>query len=242
MLRLARLYALAGNREEALRTLDSISANFPASETAPSAHEIEALRVELRNDSNQNSEPSAEEVAALEQQLRREPNNSKVLARLGSYYRTRDANRSLAYYRRASDLEPRNADYATGYAAALVQARRFNEAVAILRRILNVEPENYAARANLAISLYELKLFPESIEEYRWLLKSRPTLAVAHYFIATALDRMGQFQDALAEYETFLAQANAQTNQLEIEKVNLRLPALRQQIRNGQGVKKRRAN
>ncbi|HMF57721.1 MAG TPA: tetratricopeptide repeat protein, partial [Pyrinomonadaceae bacterium] len=238
-LRLARVYSMAGNRNEAGRVLASLpSTGLPAN----IAREVEALRGELSSSENPGAEPSAEEVASLEQRLTREPDNARVLASLGGYYRTRDANRSLAYYRRASDIAPRNADYATGYAAALVQARRFDEAVAILRRILNVEPENYAAHANMAISLYELKRFPESIEEYRWLLKSKPNLAVAHFFVATALDRMGQLQDALTEYETFLAQADAQANQLEIEKVKLRLPSLRQQIRNGQGIKKKHTN
>ncbi|OLE53353.1 MAG: hypothetical protein AUG51_13585 [Acidobacteria bacterium 13_1_20CM_3_53_8] len=241
-LRLARVYLLSDNRDEARRVFASIDTLATTGMPAKLANEIEALRLELRRDDNHSAEPSAEEVAALEQQSMREPNNPKILAQLGSYYRTLDANRSLEYYRRASAIEPRNAGYATGYAAALVQARRFDEAVAILRRILNVEPENYAAHANLAISLYELKRFPESIEEYRWLLKSKPNLAVAHFFIATALDHMGQFQDALTEYQTFLAQADAQSNSLEIEKVNLRLPSLRQQIRNGQGVKKKRTN
>ena len=54
-----------------------------------------------------------------------EPRNAALWARLGALYRTVDPPRSLDSYRRAVDLEPANADYATGYAAALVQGRRF---------------------------------------------------------------------------------------------------------------------
>ena len=46
-----------------------------------------------------------------------------------------------------------------------------------------------------------------------------------------------QLMEALDAYETFLAHADARTNQLEIEKVNLRLPSLRKQIKLGQGAK-----
>jgi hypothetical protein len=45
--------------------------------------------------------------------------------------------------------------------------------------------------------------------------------------------------EALASYEKFLSTADAKTNQLEIDKVKLRLPTLRRQIKLGEGVKKK---
>jgi ATP/maltotriose-dependent transcriptional regulator MalT len=74
--------------------------------------------------------------------------------------------------------------------------------------------------------------------EYKWIERAKPELAVIHFFIAISHDRMGEYEAALAEYETFLARADASVNQLEIEKVNLRLPSLRNQIKRGEGVKK----
>jgi hypothetical protein len=62
---------------------------------------------------------------------------------------------------------------------------------------------------------------------------------VAHYFIATAHDYLGEYPEALASYEKFLSLADAKTNQLEIDKVKLRLPSLQRQIKLGQGVKKK---
>jgi tetratricopeptide (TPR) repeat protein len=162
-----------------------------------------------------------------------------LLARLGAAYRTVDPNRSLDYYKRAATIEPANADYATGYSSALVQARRFPEAAAILRRVIAAAPDNYAAHANLATALYELKQFTSAIEEYEWLLKTKPDLSVAYYFIATAHDYLGEYPEAMAAYESFLARADTKTNQLELEKVNLRLPSLQRQIKLGQGVKKK---
>jgi hypothetical protein len=52
-------------------------------------------------------------------------------------------------------------------------------------------------------------------------------------------DYLGQYQEALTAYETFLARANAKDNQLEIEKINLRLPSLRRQIARGEGTKRK---
>ena len=70
-------------------------------------------------------------------------------------------------------------------------------------------------------------------------MKAKPDLTVTHYFIATTHDYLGEYEQALAAYELFLAGADPKTNQLEIEKVNLRLPSLRRQIQLGQGVKRK---
>ena len=76
-----------------------------------------------------NSDDLDQAREALEKLLKKNPNNAKLLARLGASYRTSDPNRSLDFYRRAMELEPANADFATGYSSALVRARRFAEAV-----------------------------------------------------------------------------------------------------------------
>jgi hypothetical protein len=76
--------------------------------------------------------------------------------------------------------------------------------------------------------------------EYKWIGQAKPDLAVVYFFIATAHDKLGEYEDALGAYETFLARADAKSNQLEIEKVNLRLPSLRNQIKRGEGAKKDR--
>jgi tetratricopeptide (TPR) repeat protein len=109
----------------------------------------------------------------------------------------------------------------------------------VLRKVLAVAPDNYAAHANLATSLYELKQFAQALGEYEWLLKAKPDLTVAYYFIATAHDNLGEYEPALAAYESFLARADVKANQLEIEKVKLRLPSLRRQIQLGPGVKQK---
>ena len=176
---------------------------------------------------------------ALEKLLEKNPRNAMLLARLGASHRTDNPTRSLDYYRQAAQIKPDSAEYALGYAAALVQVRRFAEAVAILRQVVNRNPDNYAAHANLATALYESKRYSEALPEYQWILAAKPEAVVAHYFIATAHDYLGEYVEALAAYEKFLAAADAKTNQLEIDKVKLRLPSLRRQIELGEGKKKK---
>lgn len=228
---LARIYAQAGKTDDALKTLDALD------EASRSHPEAVSLRSSLTKDCGSFT---AEERAAEEELLKQQPRNASLLACLGAALRTTDPTRSLDFYRQAAEIEPRNLRYATGYAAALVQARRFAEAAVILRRILDIEPDNFAARTNLATALYELKQFPAALTEFKWLVETKPDLVVAYYFIASAHDFLGEYADALAAYETFLARADAQKNQLEIDKINLRLPSLRNQIKRGGGAKKRR--
>lgn len=177
-------------------------------------------------------------VPALEELLRRDPGNASAHACLGAAARKLDPAKSLEHYRAAAELDSKSVKYATGYAAALVQLRRFAEAAIVLRRVLAVAPDDYAAHANLAAALDELKQYNEAIGEFKWLQQARPDLAVVYFFIARDYDLLGQYQLALESYEAFLARADPQQNQLEIEKVNLRLPLVRDLVKRGVKLKK----
>lgn len=236
MSRLAYVLQQAGRNEEASAVAKSagLEVQQPAGDgksgVVGTAEEIEAA----------NSDDPAVARKALEKLLERNPRSAMLLGRLGASYRTDDPARSLDFYRRASELQPDAAEYAIGYAAALVQARRFADAAHILRQVVRMNPQNYSARANLATALYESKSYSEAIPEYQWIVATKPEIAVAHYFIATSHDYLGEYPEALASYEKFLAAADAKTNQLEIDKVKLRLPSLRRQIQLGEGAKKKK--
>ena len=234
MSRLAYALQQAGKNEEAQAVAKSagIETQPPSGNGAAGVsgtpEEIEAA----------NSSDPAIARKALEKLLEKNPRNAMLLGRLGASYRTDDPAKALEYYRRASEIQPDAPEYALGYAAALVQARRFPEAAHILRQVVKLAPDNYAARANLATALYESKRYREAIPEYEWILSAKPEIIVAHYFIATSHDYLGEYPEALASYEKFLSVADAKINQLEIDKIKLRLPTLKRQIRLGEGVKK----
>jgi tetratricopeptide (TPR) repeat protein len=233
MARLAAAYENAGRHGDAERIAKTAGLIEPAD--AKSGNVIgTAEEINLAN-----GDDSVQARDALEKLLKKNPDNAVLLARLGASHRTIDPNRSLVFYRRALELDPANADFATGYSSALVQARRFADAVVVLRKVVLTAPDNYAAHANLATALYELKQFPEALVQYEWLLQHKPDLTVAHYFIATAHDYLGEYKQALVSYEAFLAHADQKANQLEIEKVKLRLPSLRRQIQRGEGAKQK---
>jgi len=239
--RLAADYDLAGKADEADRIAKLAGLNRPAQHAEGGPLKVVGTPEEIEAANSDDADAARKSLEIL---LVKNPNNALLLARLGAAYRTVDPNRSLDYYRRAATIEPANADYATGYSSALVQARRFAEAAVILRRVIASAPNNYTAHANLATALYESKQFVPALEQYEWLLKAKPELTVAYYFIATAHDYLGEYAEALGAYEAFLSRAEVKTNQLEIEKVRLRLPSLRRQIQLGQGAKRKnnRAN
>ncbi len=225
----ANRYGLIGKKGEARRVYDSLPEEAKQSKEG---RELFAALTDLP------CEETPEARAALEQLVKDDVKNASALACLGKLERVKNPERSAELYRRAAEAEPRNVDYAVGYAAALVQLRKFDVAAGILQRVVAAAPDHYEAHANLAAALSELKLYNRAIVEYKWIERAKPELAVVHYFIGIAHDRLGEYEEALAEYETFLARAEAGANQLEIEKVNLRLPSLRNQIKRGEGVKK----
>jgi len=178
-----------------------------------------------------NSDDPATARIALDKLVVKNPKYAELFARLGEVTRRTDPQKSAESYRRANEIDPANPKYATGYAAALVQLRRFAEAESILRRVLAAAPSEYTAHANLALALYELKRYAEALPEYEWLAAARPEIAATYFF--------GEYQQALDAYGKFLSRADPVNNKLDIEKVNLRLPRLRDQISRGQGIKRK---
>lgn len=225
----ANRYGLAGRKEEARRVYESLP------DEAKQSDDGRKLLAALADAA---CEDTPESRASLERLVAADAKNAGALACLGLLTRTTDPSASADFYRRAAEAEPQSVEHAVGYAAALVQLRRFGDAASILRRVIQVAPDKYEAHANLAAALYEMKLYNEAVVEYKWLSRARPELSVVHFFIATAHDRLGEYEAALEAYETFLSRADARVNQLEIEKVNLRLPSLRGQVKRGEGLKK----
>ena len=225
----AQLYERAGQRDDALRLLDSLP------EKDRKTPEVIALRTEILSEGEMN----AEQRAALEELLVRDPKNTSLLARLGNAYRRVDPVKSRDFYFRALQLEPKNEKFAVGYAAALVQSRQFGAAEKLLRQVLANNPDNYTAHANLALALFEMKRFPDALPEYEWLATAKPDIAATYFFIAIAHDNLREYQQALDAYQKFLSRADPVKHKLEIEKVNLRLPTLREQIKRGEGVKRK---
>ena len=218
---LARVWAESGVSEEAFKIIDSLDNQNS---------EVSLLRNEI-------IARGTKDVGLLEKQLEKEPKNPLILGRLCVLTRT-SPSKALEYCRRASEADPTNINPAIGFGAALVQAKQFDSAVKLLRNLLSLEKENYAIHANLATALFELNRYAEAKIEFQWLLNQKPDLAVAYYFLAIAHDNLAEYSDAQTNYLKFIQLADSKQNQLEIDKVNLRLPILEKQIKQGSGKKK----
>jgi tetratricopeptide (TPR) repeat protein len=231
----------------------------------PSAPELALLRIRLlllegKNDEaakaiEANKDPSTEildlkaqvaagtstDVSALEKQLAAEPKNATVLGRLCSIERTKDPLKAMEYCRRANEIDPTNVDFAIGYGAAMLQAKQYLQAAALFQKLQTASPENFTLRANLATALFQLKRYNEAKVQFQWITGKQPDNVIAYYFLAIAHDELGEYGDAMANYQIFLKKADAKTNQLEIDKVNLRLPILQRQLDAGKGRKNAKA-
>lgn len=235
-LQLARVYQLAGKFDEEQKILSAFGKS--PSDSGTQGEVIVVGTAKEIEDANSDDPKVAQ--TALEKLVVANPKNATLFARLGEVTRRNDPQKSAEAFRRANEIDPSNPKYATGYAAALVQLRRFADAEALLRRVIAAAPGEYAAHANLALALYELKRYAEALPEYEWLAATRPEIAATYFFIATAHDNLGEYQQALDAYEKFLSRADPTNSKLDIEKVNLRLPRLRDQISRGQGAKRKK--
>lgn len=212
---LVRALAESGSQAEALKILDAMDA---------ASAEVALLRTSI-------TAKNSADVPALEKQLETDGRNAALLGQLCNLTRASNPAKSLEYCRRASEAEPGNINHAVGYGAALVQAKQFAPAVALFRKLQPLAPDNFTLRANLATALFQLKRYAEAKTEYLWLTEKKPDLAVAYYFLAITHDSLAEYLDAMANYQQFLKLADPQMNGLEIEKVNLRLPALQKEIK-----------
>lgn len=217
LLRAQTLYA-SGDAEGALKVLTEIAQSLPAADS---------LRQEILAQTT--ADPTE-----LEKRLAADPKNASVLGRLCSILRIKNPAKALEYCRLANAAEPTKIEHAIGFGAALIQAKRFDDAVSLFRRLMPSAPDNATIRANLATALFFSKRYAEAKVEYRWLTDHQPNLAAAYYFLAISHDQLGEYADAMANYQQFLRLADERSN-LEIDKVNLRLPALQKQIRDGKG-------
>ena len=187
---------------------------------------------------------SGEAIASLEDLLKTAPERADIRAQLAALYMATAPGKALEQYLAAAKLKSEKLSYQLGAGTALVKLKRFSEAVEMLRRVIAQNPEGdtaYVAHTNLATALFEMDDFANAAREFLWILnqqKERKRAAVTLYFLGICFDKLGDLEQAQKAYNQFLANAIAD-NQLEIDKVKLRLPSLQRQLEKGQGKRKK---
>lgn len=235
-LRLAAALTQSKQFDEAQRLYQDVLQEDPGNSEARTA--LAAAMIE--------SGKGAEAIAQLESLIKAEPHRAALQAQLAELYLPTQPERALAAYQAAAKLEPNQPSHQIGIGSALVKLRRFQDAVAVLRPLAaqNLKDDlAYFAHTNLATALFELDDFPNAAREFVWVLNyqsrrgNQQRAAIALYFLGICFDKLGDYEQALKAYEQFLALATAD-NQLEIDKVKLRLPPLQRQLKEGKQKRK----
>ncbi|MDX2031731.1 MAG: tetratricopeptide repeat protein [Blastocatellia bacterium] len=237
--RLAEIYVRAKKIDEAIALYRQIVTEQPGNTHAQTA--LAALTLE--------SGQAGEAVAQLETLLKAEPNRADIRAKLAELLLPTAPEKALEQYAAAAKLEPNQPQYLIGVGSALVKLRRFQEAIPAMRQALAKGPREdlaYFAHTNLATALFELDDFQGAAREFIWILDhqqagapggDRKRAAITLYFLGICFDKLGDYEQALKAYNQFMTIATAD-NQLEIEKIKLRMPSLQRQIKEGKGRKK----
>jgi len=232
-LRLARALAQVRQSDEAIKLYQEVLKDDPANSEAQTAMAVALIE----------SGKGGEAIAQLESLVKAEPNRASLRAQLAELYLATQPEKALEQYAAAAKLEPNQPQHQVGVGSALVKLRRFPEAAALLRPLVNQSLKDdlaYVAHANLATALFEQDDFPNAAREYVWLLnhqRDQKRAAITLYFLGICFDKLGDYEQALKAYNQFLSLASAD-NQLEIEKVKLRMPSLQRQIKEGKGKRK----
>ncbi|MGH9839211.1 MAG: tetratricopeptide repeat protein [Blastocatellia bacterium] len=235
-LRLARALAQVRQADEAIKLYQEVLKDDPANSEAQTAMAVALIE----------SGKGGEAIAQLESLVKAEPNRSPLRAQLAELYLATQPEKALEHYAAAAKLEPNQPQYQVGIGSALVKLRRFPEAAQLLRPLIEKPNQNlkddlaYVAHANLATALFEQDDYPNAAREYLWLLnhqQDQKRAAITLYFLGICFDKLGDYEQALKAYNQFLSLASAD-NQLEIEKVKLRMPSLQRQIKEGKGRRK----
>ncbi len=238
MLRLASLHRAAKQYDEATKLYQQVA------DAEPTNQEARTTLAEILIESGK----SENAIAQLEALIKAEPNRPDLRSQLATLLVVNQPDKALQQYQAAAKLAPTNPNHQIGIGSALVKMKRFDEAIATLRPLLAQtlqEEQAYTARANFATALFELNDYPNAAREYIWLLDylakrgERKKTAVTTYLLGVCFDKFGDFEQALKAYQQFLSLA-ASEQQLEVEKVKLRLPSLQRQIAQGQGIKRKK--
>ncbi len=238
MLRLAALYRAAKQYDEATKLYQQVTDAEPTHQEARTA--LAEILIESGKAENA--------MAQLEALIKTEPNRPDLRSQLATLLVVNQPDKALEQYQAAAKLAPNNPNHLIGIGSALVKMKRYDEAIAALQPLLaqTLQAEQaYTARANFATALFELKDYPNAAREYVWLLDylakrgERKKTAVTTYLLGVCFDKFGDFEQALKAYQQFLSLATSE-QQLEVEKVKLRLPSLQRQIAQGQGIKRKK--
>nr|WP_306422129.1 tetratricopeptide repeat protein [Nostoc sp. CHAB 5715] len=119
---------------------------------------------------------------------------------------------AIAQYRKAIQLDPKDADAYYNLGIALKNQGKLDEAIAQYRKAIQLDPKHAGGYIGLGNVLSEQKKLDEAIAAYRQALKlpdisATPASAhtLAHNNLGLALEEKGKLEEAIAEYKRSIA-------------------------------------
>jgi tetratricopeptide (TPR) repeat protein len=120
------------------------------------------------------------------------------------YYELGDYPKAIGYFRKALQLDAKNARVRFNLALALVKANQAEEARLLLEQLRGLDPENLGLLEALAF-VYQIEGNTAEAESlYRHVLDRSPGSATARYNLAVLLEQLGRPEEALQQLETLL--------------------------------------
>ncbi len=112
-------------------------------------------------------------------------------------------------FRRALELNPREAAAQRFYARFCASMGRFDDALKAIKRSQALESNPAPAYSTLGLVLFWARRYDEAIENYQKILAANPANQTAHLYVGLAYAQQGQWAEAVAELEKGAADRNA---------------------------------
>ena len=109
--------------------------------------------------------------------------------------------KALEHLLKATQLEPRRADYAAQYAKALALVRRFREARLAADRAMTLSPDDVQTLGTLGMVYRQANAHVQSANAFRRAVALAPEQGIPHLNLAYALNSLGDTEGAERELE-----------------------------------------
>lgn len=220
---LAVCYAGINDYDNAINTLNTAKNKFPANNLVLQTlkdvqNDNTANQIALASDSYNNKDYKK----AIQQYLAINPaTEHSLLGVAASYQAMNDFNSAIEYYKKAEQLNPKNAEipYYIGYLYS--EQNNWILAENYLKKAMSLNPQSeakellaYVTQSGLAsilnegIDLYEKNNFQGALQKFNEVLKKEVTNAYAYYYRALIYDEQKQLKLAINDYLNVLKNSN----------------------------------
>ena len=213
-------YSQKQNNETALNILNSALAKFP---------DNKQIQDTINNINTQISDQQLAKAAeyynrgdyeeAIAEYLKIRPITRDIALAVASSYQNRGENaEALIYYKKAFELDNKNADIAYYIAAILAEENDITNALSYANTALqlnsehsnakelkqNLETNQNAERLQTAINLYDSGKYDECLAQLNQIITGEPSNAYALYYRGMIYDTKKQYQNAINDYKKAL--------------------------------------